>query len=181
MKKLKLFRVGIALVTILAATGCGHSSKHSADSNKLFPDGIYHQSVRLSILDSEKKEQNIPFTSLSKIENGSFQIKGFTPFGTPAFKAYGKLQNPDSIKLKFFMEIPEVIKPSFIKKTLFQMQSLQSLKKSDLTSNNNISTYKKDNLKLTIYKFNNKDLPIEFKVSNPKWKAFIKTSKFKPL
>lgn len=181
MKKLSRFSKFLPVVFLLFSACQSGPKKQEVTSDKVFPDGIYAQSVHLTVK-TKDGENGIPFTSLSKIQEGKFAMKGLTPFGTKAFEARGDINNPDSVELKFHMDVPKFLKKDFVKNTLLAIQKLQKLKKKQLKRVSNWYEYENKETKLQIYSYTRSGVPREMKLSskNPPWKAHISTSKFKP-
>ena len=177
MNNYRIFNFFFSLFFSLSITSCAQK-KSTEISDKVFPDGQYTQSVQLSIKTPEGIK-GIPFTSLSKINNGNFQIMGLTPFGTKAFIAKGHVDKPEAIQLKFFMTVPKFLNKKFVSSTLHTIQKLQKLTKDQLIKRDGFAEFKTEEYRLQIFSYTKNGVPKEMKLSSSPWTAHIATSVFK--
>jgi len=176
---MKNFSIFTKFVLFSLLTNCATTPQETV-SKRLFPDGLYTQSVRLSVK-TKSGMQSIPMTSLTKLKNGKFEILGLTPFGTKALEANGEISKPESIQLKFHMKMPRFLNEKFIKETLTQIQTFQSLDRGQLDSRNGFDEFLENGVQLKIYKYTKKGIPASMTLNHPNWKAFIQTSKYRSL
>ena len=160
---------------------CTTAPKPIVVNDKLFPDGIYRQRIELEILKEGKPDAGFPFTSVTRIKKGKFEIMGLSPFGTTVFEAQGDITQPDDLQIKFFIKPPAFLKKSFIKKTFSEINSLYSLKESDLTKKTNSDYYKNETLEMHIYKYNSDSIPSVIRLNAKKWRVYVKTQSYKNL
>ncbi len=176
MKNLKPFSIA-CLFCLYSFAACVQKPKKIV-SDRVFPDGTYTQSIQLNVKPPKQQEKQIPFTTLSQVKNGHFKILGLTPFGTRGFEASGNLDSVDSVHVTFHMEVPKFMTNEFIKKTLFQMQSMAKLKRSELSKKSDREIYTSKDYQLEIFSWNEKGVPKEIKVKSRNWSAFVTTSQY---
>ena len=170
------------LLALIILAGCTSTPEQSSKQNdKLFPDGIYRQRVELEILKDGEVKAGFPFSSVSRVENGSFEVLGLTPFGTSAFEAKGHLDHPDQLEIKFFITPPAFLKKSFIKESFGQINSLYKLNESDLTKKEDRDFYKNEILEMEIFKYNKQSIPTVMKLRSEKWRVYVQTQSYQKL
>ncbi len=179
---LRISRLILTIATMVVLANCVSKTKApKPDSHRLFPNGIYSQSVYLNIEKSNGELINFPFRSLSKIEHKQFEIIGLTPFGTKAFEAKGDLDQPEAITIEFFIKKPKFLKDQLIKNTLTTIQAIQNLNRKELVRNGPADQFDGNDFLLEIFDYSQGDIPQTLRLTTNTWKADIKLLSYKKL
>ena len=168
----------LLLASLLLVLGCTQKTITKTPKPKLFPDGIYTQSVQLQVFPKNKVTRTIPFRNLVNIKDDNFEVKGFTPFGSEAFTAKGNLKEPKNVEIKFFIDMPKFLTQKFINKTFFQIQKIQKIERRLLKRTSEGDFYRTNEFELAIFEYNEQDIPKSMRVKGTRWIAFIELENF---